>query len=148
VKRRMIILVTAMALASLFLATPALADPKSPPAASSNDPREVYKSAVEKFKNDLKIYEEKRRDINNDFKDAMDRALFDAKSVATGVQTQLQKRKSMSARQNAVMAAIITRDAAIESLGLPPIAPTPPAKAPKFEKEKKSKPPVATVTPQ
>ena len=137
-----------MALASLFIANPAQADPKSPPAASSNDPREVYKLAVEKFKIDFQIYEEKRRDINHDFKDAMDKALFDAKSATTGVQTQLQKRKSMSARQNAVMAAIMTRDAAIESLGLPPVPPTPPAKAPKFEKERKSKPPVATVTPQ
>ena len=46
----------------------------------------------------------------------------------------------MNARQNLVIAATAIRDAAIESLGLPPIAPTPPAKGPKPEKSKKPRP--------
>jgi hypothetical protein len=54
----------------------------------------------------------------------------------------------MSARQNAVIAAISIRDAAIEALGLPPVEPTPPAKAPKIERDKRPKPPISTATPQ
>jgi hypothetical protein len=144
----MIILLPALILASTFLISPALADPKSPPPASSNDPREIYKLALEKFKNDLKIYEEKRREINHNFKDAIDEALSDAKTAVAGVKSQIQKRQSISARQNAVMAAIVIRDAAIEALGQPPVAPTPPAKGGKPEKDRRSKPPVSPATPQ
>jgi hypothetical protein len=39
-----------------------------------------------------------------------------------------------------VIEATSIRDAAIELLGLPPIAPTPPAKAPKSEKSRNQKP--------
>jgi hypothetical protein len=148
VKGKIIVLIPTVMLASSFLASPALADTKSPPSASSSDVREVYKLALDKFKNDLSIYEEKRREINHNFKDAIDKALFDAKSAVAGIQSQIQKRQSISARQNAVMVAIATRDAAIESLGLPPVAPTPPAKSAKFEKDKKSKFPVSVTPPQ
>ena len=55
-------------------------------------------------------------------------------------QSQMQKRQNMNTRANLVIAATAIRDAAIESLGLPPIAPTPPAKAAKSEKSKKPKP--------
>jgi superfamily II RNA helicase len=115
---------------------------------ASIDAREIYKLAFDKYKNDLKTYEDKRREINRNFKEAIDIALSDAKSAASGVKSQFQKRQSMSARQNAVIAAISIRDAAIEALGLPPVEPTPPAKAPKIERDKRPKPPISTATPQ
>ena len=147
-KRKLFTLLPALIIASSFLANPAVADTKSPPPINSTDAREIYNLALDKFKNDLKIYEDKRREINHEFKDAIDKALSDAKSAISSVKSQMQKRQTMSARQNAVMAATAIRDAAIESLGPAPVAPTPPAKAPKAEKEKRSKPSSSPATPQ
>jgi hypothetical protein len=140
VKRKIFIIFPALILASSFLANPALADTKSPPPTTSTDLREIYNLALDKFKNDLNIYEDKRREINHDFKDAIEKALFDAKSAVSGVKSQMQKRQTMNARQNAVMVATAIRDAAIEALGPAPVAPTPPPKAAKAEKEKRAKP--------
>jgi hypothetical protein len=42
----------------------------------------------------------------------------------------------MKAQQNAVMVATIARDAAIEALGLPPVAPTQPGKVPNISRNK------------
>jgi hypothetical protein len=148
VNRRLVILIPALILASSLQTNLAVADPKSPPPNTSIDAREIYKLAFDKYKNDLKTYEDKRREINRNFKEAIDIALSDAKSAASGVKSQFQKRQSMSARQNAVIAAISIRDAAIEALGLPPVEPTPPAKAPKIERDKRPKPPISTATPQ
>ena len=147
-KRRLILLIPAVFLASTLQSNLALADTKSPPPNASVDVREMYKSALEKYKNDFKTYEDKRREINRNFKDAIDEALSDAKSAAFGVKSQFQKRQTMSARQNAVITAIAIRDAAIEELGPPPVAPTPPAKSPKFERDKRPKPPVSTAPAQ
>lgn len=146
--RRIIILFPALIFAASIQAPLAVADPKSPKPQTSLDAREIYKLALDKYKNDLKTYEDKRREINRNFKEAIDEALSDAKSAAFGVKSQIQKRQTMNARQNAVIAAISIRDAAIEALGLPPVEPTPPAKTPKFEKDKRPKPPVPNVTPQ
>jgi uncharacterized protein HemX len=145
-KRRLILLIPAVFLASTLQSNLALADTKTPSPNASMDAREIYKLALEKYKNDFKTYEDKRREINRNFKDAIDEALSDAKSAAFGVKTQIQKRQTMNARQNAVIAAIAIRDAAIEELGLPPVAPTPPAKSPKFEKDKRPKPPAPATS--
>ena len=147
-KRKIIVLLPALLLSSTFLASPALADPKSPQPTASIDVREIYKLALDKFKNDLIEYEDKRREINHNFKDAIDKALFDAKTAVSGVKSQMQKRQTMSTRQNAVMAATAIRDAAIEALGPAPIAPTPPAKAAKSEKDKRPKPSVSPASRQ
>jgi hypothetical protein len=96
--------------------------------------------AQDKFASDLKDYEEKRRAINKSFKEAIDKALSDARSLNVNTQSQMQKRQNMNMRNNLVIEATAIRDAAIELLGLPPIAPTPPAKAVKSEKSKKPKP--------
>jgi hypothetical protein len=148
VKRKIIVLLPAVLLSSTFLASPALADPKSPQPTASIDVREIYKLALDKFKTDLVEYEDKRREINQNFKDAIDKALFDAKTAVSGVKSQIQKRQTMSTRQNAVMAATAIRDAAIEALGPAPVAPTPPAKAAKSEKVKLPKPLVSQTTRQ
>ena len=96
-----------------------------------------FKSAVEKFKQDqktfieaVKAYDAARRAINKAFKESVDKALSDAKSLSAPGQTQLQKRQSAVAKQSAVIAATVDRDAAIEALGSPPVAPTQPGKAP------------------
>ena len=139
-KRKLLIAIPALILATSFLATPAIADTKPPAPPETSDAKAIYKLAQEKFLSDLRIYEDKKREINHSFKEAIDKALSDSKSLNVPGQSQMQKRQNMSTRQNLVIAAIAVRDAAIESLGLPPIAPTPPAKAPKSEKPIKQKP--------
>jgi hypothetical protein len=139
-QRKLLIAIPALILATSFLATPAVADTKPIAPAEVNDARAIYKLAQDKFLNDLRIYEEKRRAINQSFKEAIDKALSDARALNVSGQSQMQKRQNVTIRQNLVIEATAIRDAAIESLGLPPIAPTPPAKAPKSEKSKKLKP--------
>jgi hypothetical protein len=139
-KRKLLIAIPALFLATSFLTTPAIADTKPPAPSEANDAKAIYKLAQDKFQSDLKIYEDKRRAINQSFKEAIDKALSDARSLNVSGQSQMQKRQNMNSRHNLVIAATAVRDAAIESLGLPPIAPTPPAKAPKLEKPKKPKP--------
>lgn len=139
-KRKLLIAIPALILASSLLATPAIADTKPTAPSEANDAKAIYKLAQDKFLSDLRIYEDKRRTINQSFKEAIDKALSDARSLNVPGQSQMQKRQNMNAKQNLVIAATAVRDAAIESLGLPPIAPTPPAKAPKSEKSKKPKP--------
>ena len=139
-KRKLLIAIPALFLASSFLATPAVADPRPQSPSEANDAKAIYKLAQDKFLTDLRIYEDKRRVINQSFKEAIDKALSDARSLNVSGQSQMQKRQNMNSRHNLVIAATAVRDAAIESLGLPPIAPTPPAKAPKLEKPKKPKP--------
>jgi uncharacterized protein HemX len=139
-KRKLLIAIPALFLATSFLATPAIADPRPQSPSEANDAKAIYKLAQDKFQSDLKIYEDKRRAINQSFKEAIDKALSDARSLNVSGQSQMQKRQHMNTRANLVIAATAIRDAAIESLGLPPVAPTPPAKAPKSEKPKKPKP--------
>ena len=139
-KRKLLIAIPALFLATSFLATPAIADTRPLAPSEANDAKAIYKLAQDKFQSDLKIYEDKRRAINQSFKEAIDKALSDARSLNVSGQSQMQKRQNMNTRANLVIAATAIRDAAIESLGLPPVAPTPPAKAPKSEKSKKPKP--------
>ena len=139
-KRKFLITIPALILTTSFLATPAIADTKPPAPSEVNDAKAIYKMAQDKFLSDLRIYEDKRRAINQSFKEAIDKALSNARSLSVSGQSQMQKRQNMNSRQSAIIAATAIRDAAIESLGLPPIAPTPPAKAPKLEKSKKPNP--------
>jgi hypothetical protein len=129
---------TALFFAPLISISTAAADSKTPAPTiqKSIDPKEVYKNALEDFRKELKVYEDSRREINMIFKEAIDRALADAKSTKSVGQTQIQKRQSMNIRERAVIAATVSRDAAIEALGSPPIAPTPPAKIPNVAKNK------------
>lgn len=138
-----------VALFALLTPSAAIADqkPSSVPSAPAVDNNSAVKTAMAKFREDqkvfqeaMKIYEEKRRAINKSFKEAVDKALADVKTLAAPGQTQLQKRQNMATKQAAVLAATAIRDAAIEALGPPPVPPTPPAKAPKVEKSKKAGP--------
>ena len=138
-----------ISLAALLAPSPAFADQKggNQPSATAADSNATFKAAMDKFREDQKIYqdlmktyEEKRRAINKVFKDSVDKALSDARALSAPGQTQLQKRQSVANKQSAVMAATAISDAAIDALGLPPVPPTPPAKAPKVEKKKKPGP--------
>ena len=137
--------VSALVIAASFLTLPlASADNRNSNSPSPTEVSKDFKSAIEKFKQDQKIFSEAvkaydaaRRSINKAFKESVDKALSDAKSLSAPGQTQLQKRQSAVAKQSAVIAATAIRDAAIEALGPAPVPPTPPAKAPRMEKSKK-----------
>ena len=132
---------TALFLAPLISISTAAADIKTPAPTiqKSINPSTAYEIALKEFRKELKIYEESRREINKVFKEAIFKAAFEIDSTKSASQTQSQKRQSMNARQKAVIAATESRDAAIEALGLPPIAPTPPAKKPSVAKDKNQK---------
>jgi hypothetical protein len=98
---------------------------------------EKFKQDQRTFYEEVKAYEAARRAINKAFKESVDKAFSEAKSLSAPGQTQLQKRRSAVTKQSAVIAATAIRDAAIEALGPPPVQPTPPAKGPRMEKGKK-----------
>lgn len=137
--------VTALVIAFSLLATPLVsADNKNTNSPAPTEVSKEFKSAMEKFKQDqrifyeeVKAYEAARRAINKAFKESVEKALSDAKSLSAPGQTQLQRRQSAVAKQSAVIAATAIRDAAIEALGPAPVQPTPPAKGPRMEKGKK-----------
>jgi hypothetical protein len=129
---RVAIVMTALLISPLISISSAFADSKSPAPTNQNsvDVKAAYKIAFDQFNKNLKIYEDQRREINRIYKEAIDKALADAQSAKTEKQTQIQKRQIMNARQSAIIAATVDRDAAIEALGSPPVAPTQPGKAP------------------
>ena len=135
---RIAIVATVLLFAPLISISSAVADNKTPDSKSQKnaDPKAAYKIAFDQFRKDFKIYEDQRREINQIYKEAIDRALSEARSARSIDQTQKEKRQTMKAQQNAVMVATIARDAAIEALGLPPVAPTQPGKVPNISKNK------------
>ena len=135
---RVAIVTTALLISPLTSISSAVADSKSPSPTSqkSVDLKAAYKIASDQFRKDFKIYEDQRREINRIYKEAIDKALADARSARSIDQTQKEKRQTMRAQQNAVIAATVDRDAAIEALGSPPVAPTQPGKAPSASKSK------------
>jgi hypothetical protein len=148
-KSRKVVLASIVISASIFSTTFASADTRVTPQNSNSplDANSAYKAAMDKFRIDqksfidaAKSYDAARRAINKTFKESVEKALTEAKGVAAPGQTQLQKRLSSAAKQSAVIAATAVRDAAIEALGPAPVPPTPPAKAPRMEKGKKSQP--------
>ena len=135
---RVAIVTTALIISPLTSISSAVADSKSPSPTSqkSVDFKTAYKIALDRFREDFKIYEDQRREINRIYKEAIDKALSDARSAKSTNQTQIQKRQSMNTRQNAVIDATLERDSAIEALGSPPLPPTQPGKAPSAAKNK------------
>lgn len=132
---------------SIFTPASAIADQKNKNQSPAPDSSVASKLVVDKFQEDFKIfqdamknYEAQRRVINKNFKVLIEKAHADTKALAAPGQSQLQRRKGFVAKQSAIMAAIVLRDAAIEALGPAPIAPTPPAKTPRPDKNKKQSP--------
>jgi hypothetical protein len=139
--RRVAFILSALLITPLISTSPARAADElpTPPKQIATDLKEEYKIALAEFRQEFRIYEDRRREINRLFKSAIEKALMDTRLANPAGQTQIQKRREMKAKQNAVIAATMARDAAIEALGAPPIAPTPPAKLPKNEKSKDPK---------
>ena len=142
---RTVVLSTFVLFFSVLTPSLANAENKNSNSPSPSEVRKDFKSAMQEFKQDqktflenLKAYEAARRAINRAFKESVDKALSDAKSLSAPGQTQLQKHRSEVAKQGAVIKATALREAAIKALGPAPVAPTPPAKTPRMEKSKKS----------
>ena len=79
--------------------------------------------ALEIFRAEKAAYDRERRKINSNFRAAISKARAKAAKANVAAQTQIQKRKGIVKRKDAIMAAIIARDSAIESLGEPPVRP-------------------------
>lgn len=135
---RVAIVTTALLILPLTSISSAVADSKSPSPTSQKIivVKTAYKIASDQFRKESKIYEDQRREINQRYKEAINNALAEARYARSIDQTQKEKRQTMKAQQNAVIAATIVRDSAIEALGLPPIAPTQPGKVPSTSKNK------------
>jgi hypothetical protein len=136
---RVALVTTALFLAPLLSISSASADNPTQPLTnqSHSDLMAAYKIELDKFREAFKIYEISRRAINQSFKEAIDKAMSEARNLNATPQTQMQRRQNMSVKQGAVISATAARDAAIEALGPPPVAPTPPAKPPRAEKSRK-----------
>ena len=137
---RVAIVATALLLSPFIAISSAAAESKTPAPSNQNnvDMKAAYKIALDQYRKDFKNYEDQRREINRIYKEAIEKAQADARSARSMDQTQKQMRQSMKAQQNAVVAATIARDAAIEALGKPPFAPAPPGKVPSAAKGKSS----------
>ena len=142
-RSRQVAIVTAtLILAPQISANPIYADVRSPSPSvlSKSDSNAAYKEALDKYRNDLKVYEDKRREINKIFKDSIDKAMAESRANNLLNLNQNQKRQNMKAKQNAVIAASQARDIALAALGEAPISPTPPAKPVPNEKKNKQQP--------
>ncbi len=101
---------------------------------------DAFKAAMDQYRADRDIYmnamrqrSQQIRSINILFKNSCDTALNDFKSAMSQARTPDQKNAAIASRKNAISAAIIARDAAINALGTeptPPAEPIKPAQAP------------------
>lgn len=137
---RVAIVATLLLISHLISISPTVADSKTPAptSQSSVDLKAAFKIAFDQYRKDFKDYEDLRRKINRIYKEAIEKALADARSARSIDQTQKEKRRSMKAQQDAVVSATLARDAAIEAIGSPPVPPTQPEKVPGGVKSKSS----------
>lgn len=96
----------------------------SPTATTFKVLQEQYKKDREAFLQAVKNREQRMREINSAFKASVDKATYDAKTLMATATTPDQKNAISAQRRNAVAAAIVARESAVEALG--PL-PTPPA---------------------
>ena len=130
--------------ASIGITSHAYAEPT--PAPNSNPTIDSYKAALEQFKVNREIYLAAMRErgqqikvINIVFKSACDKAAQDFRIAMSASKSPDQKNVANAARKNAISAAIVARDAAINALGAEPIAPTEPMKPIKASAKNKSR---------
>ena len=132
--------IAALIAASVFTPTAVFADPTPTPSP------EVTRSPIEQYKFDREIYLEAMairssqiRIINILFKERCDKAARDFKNAMSIARSLDQKNLAATNRKNAVSAAIVARDAAINQLGPEPIPPVEPAKPLKVSNKKKQR---------
>jgi hypothetical protein len=132
--------IAALLAASVFTPTPLFADPTPTPSPEvTRSPFEQYKIDREIYLEAIKIRSLQIRVINNVFKERCDKAARDFKNAMSIAKSLDQKNLAASLRKNAVSAAIVARDAAINLLGPEPIPPVEPAKPLKFSNKKKQR---------
>ena len=117
----------------------ALAEPTPSPSPSSTiirTPQEQYKYDREIYLSEVKARDAAIRQINSEFKSAIDKIAQDYKAALSTARTPEQKVLANTNRKNAIAAAIATRDAAIADLGDEPTPPIEPSKATRFKAPK------------
>ena len=138
--RRRSAAIAALLATSLIAPTTAFAEPTpSPSPESTRSPLEQFKIDREAYLEALKIRSQQIRIINNIFKDNCDKASRDYKAAMSIARTPDQKNYAATLRKNAVSAAIVARDAAINLLGPEPVPPVEPAKPLKVSSKKKQR---------
>lgn len=130
--------------ASLTSPSPATADAiaapsPSPSIESFKGSIEQYKIAKEAFIEAVKIRNQQIREINLEFKIAIEKSTQDFRNAMALAKNPDQKTIIASARKSAVSAAIIARDAAIEALGEEPVPPIEPSKFKKAPTKSKNR---------
>jgi hypothetical protein len=132
--------VVALVALSLFTPAASYADPTPAPTTDSQrTPFEQFRIDREAFLEALKVRSQQIRAINAIFKESCDKASRDYKVAMSVARTPDQKNMAATVRKNAVSAAIVARDNAIEALGDEPLPPIEPAKPLKSTNKKKQR---------
>ena len=128
--------------ASLFVLSPssAFADSTQTPAPdASRNTFEQYRIDREIYLAALKQRSASIKNINIAFKNACDKATSDFKNAMASAKSPDQKNAAVTARKNAISAAIVLRDDSIAALGAEPVAPVEPQKPMKVSNKNKSR---------
>lgn len=104
----------------------------SPTATSFKALQEQYKKDRDAFVQAVKNREQRIREINSAFKASVDKATYEAKTLMATATTPDQKNAISAQRRNAVAAAIVARESAVEALGPLPTPPVEPARPTKM----------------
>jgi hypothetical protein len=132
--------VVALVALSLFTPAASYADPTPAPTTDiQRTPFEQFRIDREAFLEALKVRSQQIRAINIIFKESCDKASRDYKVAMSVARTPDQKNMAATVRKNAVSAAIVARDNAIEALGDEPLPPIEPAKPLKVTNKKKQR---------
>ena len=138
--------VVAVVIAASSIALTPIAYAEPTPAPTSNPTIDSYKAALEQFRINREIYmtamrerSQQIRAINIEFKSACDKATQDFRNAMSASKSPDQKNLANAARKNAISAAIVARDVAINSLGAEPVAPIEPMKPMKAPAKNKSR---------
>lgn len=127
---------------TLALSSPFSAYADSTPSPAPESPRttfEQYRVDRENYLIAVKQRSAMIRNINIAFKNACDKATSEFKSAMSVARTPDQKNAAVTARKNAISAAIIARDKSIAALGAEPVAPIEPLKPMKISGKNKSR---------
>ena len=121
-------------LTTLTSPTLAWADPIASPNINGENNKknsEQFQAARDAYNEILKLRNQQIRQINMDFKAAIEKSTLEYRSAMALAKNPDQKNLVASARKAAVSAAIIARDNAIAALGAGPTPPAEPMKAKK-----------------
>jgi hypothetical protein len=125
---------------SLFALSPISAYADSTPTPdASRSAFEQYRIDRENYLAAVKQRSAAIRNINIAFKSACDKAAYDFKSAMAVARTPDQKNAAVTARKNAISAAIVIRDDSIAALGAEPVPPVEPMKPFKVSSKNKSR---------